>query len=814
MSIWSKIKASDVDIEILAQVIHDTGRPVSVNKLAQVVVRTLESSLREQSSKRLTEVREVQRYTPSAAYTVGDKVRWKGKLGEVKAVVDGTNPRQGEFKILTLVLPDGEQVRLVAKEGVEAIQDRGALSDRELQAILNGKDGLAIRTTIQNVMHKDARFVWFQDAQGDNWCLTEMLPEVQDEDLTKALPLLRGLLKDGVLYPNPTEEVVKAIWEQSNDGSAEYDLRAFALNVALQSCNDTHWIGNGWVLESEWQELQEREALIVPRQPTNITPPEDITIDTSDDAEDTAEEVEEKEEPEEQEAPVPEDMQAWRRNRLSNATITLNARYYYGNWLRLTRNIQRVFPPRASGADAVTFYHRFGDEEESFQAWVDWNQRRIFGSPQMYQAFDDYGIYPGAKLVVSHRGNEQEYDIRTKEPTKTEPIYVWRMQLDEDGKIQYDDYSEPRRYDINDDVFVADVRFEDREALFQQAEEVGNSIFGLIYNKAVEWRESRGRQELYVTVDELFEAIHFEEQGRMTNKATIAWELWRRLAFELVGEGRYLFRPEKVAQTRDVVPRSRTSRTREPRRRMQVKRERSLLEIAVRVKAAVNDIANGKALKPVKEDSQDYRDSIYKVRTLSIQLGFMDFKNNIINYPRPEWIRTIEDIFAIAEHLNAIKEEVNCIGGASVTGLDKLLCETHNSIDYRFVTHSRNFERLLSSPRGNRRQMRLCVQLAHLLGLVNCSSHNVRRSNLMVTDFAEDIINISHNLDAAKQLLIQKVATFAHGDVINIIRDIGFIFMGTIILVQDSKVLYPFGYPYQFRINHVHQYILNFLKSE
>jgi DNA modification methylase len=60
---------------------------------------------------------------------------------------------------------------------------------------------------------------------------------------------------------------------------------------------------------------------------------------------------------------------------------------------------------------------------------------------------------------------------------------------------------------------------------------------------------------------------------------------------------------------------------------------------------------------------------------------------------------------------------------------------------------------------------------------------------------------------------VDKQETNAHGDVINVISDIGFTFIGTIVLVQDSKVLYPFGYPYQFRINHVHQYILNFLKN-
>ena len=59
---------------------------------------------------------------------------------------------------------------------------------------------------------------------------------------------------------------------------------------------------------------------------------------------------------------------------------------------------------------------------------------------------------------------------------------------------------------------------------------------------------------------------------------------------------------------------------------------------------------------------------------------------------------------------------------------------------------------------------------------------------------------------------VNKKETNAHGDMINIMQRIGFEFVGNIILVQDSKPLYPFGYPYAFKINHVHQYLLNFRK--
>jgi len=59
---------------------------------------------------------------------------------------------------------------------------------------------------------------------------------------------------------------------------------------------------------------------------------------------------------------------------------------------------------------------------------------------------------------------------------------------------------------------------------------------------------------------------------------------------------------------------------------------------------------------------------------------------------------------------------------------------------------------------------------------------------------------------------VETVEKNVHGDVIEMMTKLGFTFMGTVILAQDSKTLYPFGYPFQYRMNHVHQYILQFLK--
>lgn len=59
---------------------------------------------------------------------------------------------------------------------------------------------------------------------------------------------------------------------------------------------------------------------------------------------------------------------------------------------------------------------------------------------------------------------------------------------------------------------------------------------------------------------------------------------------------------------------------------------------------------------------------------------------------------------------------------------------------------------------------------------------------------------------------VNKKETNSHGDVISLMQEIGFEFNGAVTLAQNSKPLYPFGYPYAYKINHHHQYILNFRK--
>jgi DNA modification methylase len=61
---------------------------------------------------------------------------------------------------------------------------------------------------------------------------------------------------------------------------------------------------------------------------------------------------------------------------------------------------------------------------------------------------------------------------------------------------------------------------------------------------------------------------------------------------------------------------------------------------------------------------------------------------------------------------------------------------------------------------------------------------------------------------------VDKKEVCVQADIVRLMQNCGFEFVGTTILLQDNKPLYPFGYPYAYKINHQHQNIINFRKSE
>lgn len=59
---------------------------------------------------------------------------------------------------------------------------------------------------------------------------------------------------------------------------------------------------------------------------------------------------------------------------------------------------------------------------------------------------------------------------------------------------------------------------------------------------------------------------------------------------------------------------------------------------------------------------------------------------------------------------------------------------------------------------------------------------------------------------------VEKKEVCVQADIVRIMQEIGFSFCGTTVLLQTVKPLYPFGYPYAYKINHHHHNIIHFVR--
>ena len=59
---------------------------------------------------------------------------------------------------------------------------------------------------------------------------------------------------------------------------------------------------------------------------------------------------------------------------------------------------------------------------------------------------------------------------------------------------------------------------------------------------------------------------------------------------------------------------------------------------------------------------------------------------------------------------------------------------------------------------------------------------------------------------------VDKKEICVQSHIVNMMEKIGYEFVGTTVLLQNNKPLYPFGYPFAYKINHHHQNLITFRK--
>ncbi len=102
----------------------------------------------------------------------------------------------------------------------------------------------------------------------------------------------------------------------------------------------------------------------------------------------------------------------------------------------------------------------------------------------------------------------------------------------------------------------------------------------------------------------------------------------------------------------------------------------------------------------------------------------------------------------------------------------------------------------------------------NMLDLGNCATYTdfLEKISILMKEVFRIIKNKKYCSIVISDFTIDKKEVNVQGDIVRLMLNAGFEFSGTIVLLQPNKPLYPFGYPYAYKINHHHQNIINFRK--
>lgn len=148
----------------------------------------------------------------------------------------------------------------------------------------------------------------------------------------------------------------------------------------------------------------------------------------------------------------------------------------------------------------------------------------------------------------------------------------------------------------------------------------------------------------------------------------------------------------------------------------------------------------------------------------------------------------------------------------------------HNSIDYivtfppyhNILKNKSQGIRTNKSHRGFRDSGRIGIEYYSDLqdDLGNCDTYMnfIAKLSMLMEDAYKVLKYKKYCSIVISDFTVDKKEVNVQGDIVRMMQKIGFEFSGTTILLQNNKPLYPFGYPYAYKINHHHQNIITFRK--
>ena len=257
-------KASDKDLDFVADLILEAGKPQRLGSLASAIILRRYQLEKEAATRQAKNVR---LYQPKGLYEPGQELTFSTAdyaVGRVVAVRSGHNPKHGPFSVIRVAFADGSPER----EFVAGFDQPHPLN-RPVEELLGGGEadvdeaGLVrafehyVARRLEPELAANNDFVRFDSL----WFLRELMPEVH----VGYLNLAEAMIYEAG-HPLPAREILGGL-ELATTTSAEAQL--FALNCALGV--DERFDNVGAAEDPVWY-LRALEPEAVSRQPEVLKP--------------------------------------------------------------------------------------------------------------------------------------------------------------------------------------------------------------------------------------------------------------------------------------------------------------------------------------------------------------------------------------------------------------------------------------------------------------------------------------------------------------------------------------------------------------
>lgn len=215
---------------------------------------------------------------------------------------------------------------------------------------------------------------------------------------------------------------------------------------------------------------------------------------------------------------------------------TLTYQHIIEAYFPLTEELSQFFPPGETVGVEIIFV------EKPFRFWVNRKDKTLQAfdedAMQFTEALRAYGI-PAGTYVWLERIDEFHYRLFARALLQPRLVRAKRIWLDNQKRLHCEEIDFQMRYEGNPYLVVSELRLEDLEALWREAQLSGISILTAMCRAFQEIDpESKG-----VHQTELFNAVFF--RYRSCSPKTVLALLYRYQCFEPLGNGKWRYVPHK-----------------------------------------------------------------------------------------------------------------------------------------------------------------------------------------------------------------------------------------------------------------------------